>query len=118
MSHERMKRLKDCLLCCIEAQMENLEEVDTAELGEAIDMVKDLEEAIYYSTVTEAMLNNDEEHITWDEEKHHYSEPLEHQPEYNPHEGKSHMSRKMYMESKTMHQDKAVQLRELEKYMQ
>jgi hypothetical protein len=32
-----------------------LGEVDTKELGEAIDMIKDLEEAIYYCTVTEAM---------------------------------------------------------------
>jgi hypothetical protein len=32
-----------------------LSEVDTKELGEAIDMIKDLEEAIYYCTVTEAM---------------------------------------------------------------
>ena len=29
-----------------------IREVDTKELGEAIDMIKDLEEAIYYCTVT------------------------------------------------------------------
>ena len=32
-------------------------------------------------------------------------------------EGKSHMSRKMYMESKEMHKDKVYQIQELEKYM-
>jgi hypothetical protein len=33
-------------------------------------------------------------------------------------EGRSHMSRRMYMEAKDMKRDKATQLRELEKYMQ
>jgi hypothetical protein len=32
-------------------------------------------------------------------------------------EGKSPMSRKMYMESKEMHKDKNTQLHELEKYV-
>ena len=40
---------------CIESQMTNLDEVDTKELGEAIDMIKDLEEAMYYCTITKAM---------------------------------------------------------------
>ena len=40
---------------CIEGQMANLDEVDTKELGEAIDMIKDLEEAMYYCTITKAM---------------------------------------------------------------
>ena len=34
------------------------------------------------------------------------------------HEGKSPLSRKMYLEAKHMNKDKATQLRELEKYMQ
>jgi predicted transcriptional regulator len=33
-------------------------------------------------------------------------------------EGRSPMSRKTYMESKEMHQDKSSQMRELEKYLQ
>ena len=37
---------------------------------------------------------------------------------WDAHEGRSHMSRKMYMEAKEMNKDKAAQLRELEKYMQ
>ena len=32
--------------------MTHLEQADTKELGEAIDMIKDLEEAIYYKTIT------------------------------------------------------------------
>jgi hypothetical protein len=35
--------------------VEDLSSVDTEELGEAIDMVKDLSEAIYYCTITKSM---------------------------------------------------------------
>jgi hypothetical protein len=35
--------------------MTHLDSVDAKELGEAIDMIKDLSEAIYYCTITEAM---------------------------------------------------------------
>ena len=52
---DRLKQMKNMLISCIENQMTHLEEVDTKELGEAIDMIKDLEEAIYYCTVVEAM---------------------------------------------------------------
>ena len=55
MSHEKLKWMKDSLICVVENQLCNLNEVDTEELGDAIDMIKDLEEAIYYCTVTEAM---------------------------------------------------------------
>jgi hypothetical protein len=53
--HNRLKHVKDTLMCAIEGQMANLNQVDTKELGEAIDMIKDLEEAIYYCTITKAM---------------------------------------------------------------
>jgi hypothetical protein len=53
--HNRLKHVKDTLMCAIESQMANLSQVDTKELGEAIDMIKDLEEAIYYCTITKAM---------------------------------------------------------------
>ena len=43
---ERMKAMKDKLISCVEAEMaENLNTVDTRELGEAVDMIKDLAEA-------------------------------------------------------------------------
>ena len=57
MCHERLREVKEILLCAVEEQVECLSEVNTKELGEAIDMIKDLEEAIYYCTVTEAMNN-------------------------------------------------------------
>ena len=53
---ERLKKIKDTLLYEIENQLcGNLALVDTKELGEVVDMVKDLSEAIYYCEVTKAM---------------------------------------------------------------
>lgn len=130
---ERLKHLKDTLMCCVEGQMGHLETVNTHELGAAIDMLKDLEEAIYYCTITEAM--NEPQH----EKKHHkydelyYTEPyypderypyvnsngwnnvgrwdmngneIEHKDGHengNGKEGRSGRSRRQYMESKEMH---------------
>lgn len=52
---ERMKSIKDQLLSQVEGQMSDLRCVDTKELGEVIDMIKDLAEAMYYCSVTKAM---------------------------------------------------------------
>lgn len=59
--HKKLAHMRDTLVCAVEMQLCDLGEVDTAELGEAIDMIKDLEEAIYYCTVTEAMKGNGSE---------------------------------------------------------
>lgn len=66
---ERLKTLKHTLLGCIEGQMSHLETVDTKELGEVIDMVKDLEEAMYYCTITKAM---EEKEKNGNGEHHYY----------------------------------------------
>ena len=58
---KRLHHMKETLMACVEAQMAHLDQVDTKELGEAIDMIKDLEEAIYYCTITKAMKEEDEE---------------------------------------------------------
>lgn len=53
---ERLKHMKESLIGCVQSQISgNLAEVDAEELGEAIDMIKDLEEAIYYGTITKSM---------------------------------------------------------------
>lgn len=52
---ENLKSIKKCLIAQAQAQMGNLQEVDAEELGEVIDMIKDIEEAIYYCTITKAM---------------------------------------------------------------
>ena len=56
--HKRLEHMKETLMCAVEMELCNLGEVNTEELGAAIDMIKDLEEAIYYCTVTEAMKGN------------------------------------------------------------
>lgn len=50
----------ESLTSCVENQLTHLESVDTKELGEAIDMIKDLEEAMYYCVITKAMEEKDE----------------------------------------------------------
>lgn len=53
---EQLKYMKSKLVDCVEKQMTgNLEYTNAEELGEAVDMIKDLAEAIYYCTITEAM---------------------------------------------------------------
>lgn len=168
-----LKSMKETLMCCAQGQMGHLETVDAKELGEVIDMIKDLEEAIYYCTITEAM--KEKEHNGNGNTTIYYSEPMgyrdmdrmqgrmyfdgdyptmyndggrmynrmyasndtssndnstngrrnyhEGQAPYemmmrDQREGKSPMHRRMYMESKEMHHDKAKQLKELEKYVQ
>ena len=79
---KRLEQMKDCLISCVQNQINgHLNQVDTKELGEAIDMIKDLEEAIYYATITKAM----------------------HEEESNPYEKWEHENKKenrMYYEDK------------------
>ena len=163
MCMESFKSMKQTLMACAQSQMGHLDKVDAKELGEVIDMIKDLEEAIYYCTITEAM-NQKTESIA-KEHYYYYTEPyyrddrekeMERGRMYytergrgskshdmygssnngdwdstgahsdrsmsdwmrDSREGRSHMSRKTYIESRETHQDKAHQLKELEKYMQ
>ena len=71
---KRLEHMKESLVACVESQMSGgLKEVDAKELGEAIDMIKDLEEAIYYCTITKTMKENEEE------EKYSYKQQSMHQ---------------------------------------
>lgn len=58
---ERLKHVKDTLLCAVESQLGDLEHVDAKELGEVVDMVKDMEEAMYYCSIVKAMEDRKEE---------------------------------------------------------
>lgn len=146
---ERLKHMKESLMCCLEAQMNHLENVDAKELGEVVDMVKDLEEAMYYHAITKAMEGKEQQgnnHYYYTEYrdmdrpngKMYYSEPSksnmgsfagntdmsrtymewDYPMMRDKREGRSHMSRKTYMEAKEMHQPKTTQMKELEKYLQ
>ena len=58
---EHLKNMKTKLVECVEKQIGgNLEYTNAQELGEAVDMIKDLSEAIYYCTITEAMEGKDQ----------------------------------------------------------
>ena len=57
---KRIEYMLESLTSCVENQLTHLESVDTKELGEAIDMIKDLEEAMYYCVITKAMEEKDE----------------------------------------------------------
>ena len=143
---ERLKHMKESLMCCLEAQMNRLSEVDAKEMGEVVDMVKDLEEAMYYHTVTKAMEGKEKTGDTYHyyteyrdmdrpTGRMYYSEPSmgsfsgntdqartymewDYPTMRDKREGKSHMSRKTYMEAREMHQPKTTQMKELEKYLQ
>lgn len=122
MSYDRLYYMKETLMDAVEMQLCDLDKVDTKELGEAIDMIKDLEEAIYYCTVTEAMNTGS----TWEMEKSDHHQRYDdnrmydkaNHAERDEREGRSYNSRRMYIEAKDMKRDKATQLRELEKYIQ
>lgn len=62
---EEMKAMKKQLINCAMAHMNDLKTVDTHQLGQVIDMIKDLSEAIYYCTTAKAM-----EQQTWEDNKH------------------------------------------------
>lgn len=127
---DRLKNMKDCLIAQAQSQMGNLTNVDAKELGEVIDMIKDLEEAIYYCTITKAMNGEEKHHYYmdpkynseervdrryYDSERNYYQEyPIELR---DHREGRSPKSRRMYMKSKEMHRDKDKQIRELEQYL-
>ena len=94
---KRLCHMKETLMACVEAQMAHLDQVDTKELGEAIDMIKDLEEAIYYCTITKAMTDDEEEKKMPHQQQMHnnggnggsnYYTPMYYPPMYN--DGQTH----------------------------
>lgn len=156
---ERLKNMKEMLVSCTQAQMADLRSADCEELGAAIDMIKDLEEAIYYCTITKAMEKKQphENEMTGEQQYNYYTEPYGNhyydrdmdmgRMYYTPsssfsgnnsssgndsssmrgyssssgnrdaREGRSPMSRRMYMETKQISSDKTSHLRNLEHYM-
>lgn len=131
---EQLEMLKETLVASVQKQVYGgLDQVNAEELGEVIDMIKDLAETMYYCTITEAM-HKDEHYGTTKQEdypamngaRYYVPGPMERYPMENrrhdmdtdPREGRSGKRRRMYMESKQMGYDKARQMHELEEYMQ
>lgn len=102
--------IKKSLIEMVQCQMLYPECVNTHELGEVIDMIKDLTEACYYSSIVDVMDEKEEEaEQYWG---------IGAMPEDNKKMGHSPLKRKSYMESKEKHLDQALQMRELESYAQ
>lgn len=124
----RLEYIKEALETYVETELSDLRSVDSRELGEVIDMIKDLEESIYYCTITKAMKEKDEGRYSRDYDRKdgrmyydggrsymRYEEPYRAK---DWREGRSPSIRKSYIEAKEMHHGKEAQLRELEAYMQ
>lgn len=52
---DQLKTMKEQITSLVQSQLAHIDCVDAKELGEAIDMIKDLAEATYYCSITEAM---------------------------------------------------------------
>ena len=119
--HKRIIAMIEKLADCLEPQFDDLHEADCCELGQAVDILKDLEEALYYHTVTEAM-KGEGAYGDWPETTAYNKKKDHHLTDdgltYDECHGKSCINRKAYLEAKHSNKDKATQLRELEKYMQ
>lgn len=61
MATDALKMMKEQLMSCVQGQLGDLSRVDAEELGEAVDMIKDLSEAIYYCTITQSMEKSEKE---------------------------------------------------------
>lgn len=114
---KKLCEIKDTLINLVEQQMTNPQCVDTHEMGEVIDMIKDLAETCYYVSIVEAMEDKED-----NEESNRQTDTMYYGigaiDEDNKKMGHSPMKRKSYIESKERHMDQALQMRELEDYAQ
>ena len=75
MSTEPLKMMKEQIMSCVQGQLGDISKVDAHELGEAVDMIKDLAEAIYYCTITESMEKSDESKSQGETNINYYTTP-------------------------------------------
>ena len=145
---ERLKTIKNQLISEVQTQMSDLKCVDAKELGEVIDMIKDIAQTEYYCEIYKQMKESGE--VPKESHSYYYTErymPVyrdmetpkmsykpdawtgyEEEPYYDKdfilshmrdeREGRSPAKRKMYMESKMSGADTNKSMKELESYMQ
>lgn len=87
---EFMEKLEECAKCEFD---KGLKQVNTEEMGEVIDMIKDCAMTLYYYTCYEAMKR---EEMEWDEERKYY-------PRLRDSRGRFMKSRRGYEEPPYMH---------------
>lgn len=141
---EQLKSIKKCLVSQVQTQLGDLRSTNAKELGEVIDMIKDLEEAMYYCAITQAMTEKKDDSKQTNNINYYMEEPREkykyydsgmkaYTPymEYAPYmmrndkwrdthlyDGRSSASRRMYMEGKMAHTSNDIQsMKELETYI-
>ena len=76
---DKLKNLKENLIATVQTQMaKGLENIDAEELGEVVDMIKDIEETLYYCSIVKAMeeKEEDEKYIM----RHQMNYPMYHSP--------------------------------------
>ena len=140
---ERLKTIKNQLISEVQTQMGDLKCVDAKELGEVIDMIKDIAQTEYYCEIYNQMKEAKESKSYYYTERYmpmdrmyyprrdYKPEPwtgYEEEPYYDKdfilshmrdeREGRSPVKRKMYMESKSSGADMSKSMKELESYMQ
>ena len=75
MATEALKMMKEQLMSCVQGQLGDISKVDAHELGEAVDMIKDLAEAIYYCTITESIEKSEENKSQGETNINYYTTP-------------------------------------------
>lgn len=143
---DTLKTMRSQLVSCVQGQLGDISRADSHELGQAVDMIKDFSQAIYYCTITDLMEKAEKENQQTPVNNINYYTTPEYRnmqraggymyyPASNggqntgtmsyytemardPRQGRSPMRRRMYMEGKEMHKDTNSQLKELEAYLQ
>lgn len=52
---DTLKTMRSQLVSCVQGQLGDISRADSHELGQAVDMIKDFSQAIYYCTITDSM---------------------------------------------------------------
>lgn len=120
----KMCEVYETLLSAVSTEIaKGVERINTKELSEVMDMLKDIKMAIYYDTVTESMKKESESgyetamktsEVLRDMDKQtkgkmYFTEPFA--------SGKSAKSRRTYMETKEVHGKEHEDMHDLESYM-
>lgn len=87
---KQLKNMKETLVSATQAQLANLQNVNTKELGCAIDMIKDLSEAIYYCSIVKSM-EEAQEQQKMQQPMMYYREPYPYYPERDQDRGQNRM---------------------------
>ena len=76
MATDTLKMMKEQLMSCVQGQLGDISKVDAHELGEAVDMIKDLAEAIYYCTITDSMEKSEDNNNQSSTNINYYTTPV------------------------------------------